>query len=346
MKLNIVTEPSTNIPMVTASSEREAPPASLLELLTLYHAELMAELHQKGAILFRGFGCLDADHFSQAVELCGLGERCSTRDYDLPRTLLANDIYTSCDLPSHIPLPLHHEKPRSKNPPTHIYFCCITPPAKGGGTIFANALDIWLNMPREIQKKIIKHGVLYQQFFHGKSLKYHWLKKILGQHCAQGWPDYFGTTDKTTVEKRLMQDEVTWEWVNPCHDLILSSYLPGVLHHPLSNQIAWFNSSAYLNYYSNMIYNGLKASHFWKYAAYRYLILKDMFPIVCHYGDGQAFSPGEVKEINRVIENHACVLNWQKGDFMIVDNFTFMHGKEAHQGERLLYSCMTALHTP
>ena len=76
--------------------------------------------------------------------------------------------------------------------------------------------------------------------------------------------------------------------------------------------------------------------------ASRYLIFKDMLPIVCHYGNGRAFSSYEIMQINQVTHSHSCVLNWQKGDFLMVDNFTFMHGKQAHQGERLLYSCMTA----
>ena len=76
----------------------------------------------------------------------------------------------------------------------------------------------------------------------------------------------------------------------------------------------------------------------------QYLILKDRLPMVCHYGNGQAFSSDEIAEIKRIIQHHTGVFNWQKGDFMIVDNFTFMHGKEPHHGDRLLYSCMTQKH--
>jgi alpha-ketoglutarate-dependent taurine dioxygenase len=129
MHLDIIIAPDINIPMVIASPDS----------------------NQYGAVLFRGFACQDLEYFSKAIDLCGLGSRCSTKDYAIPRTLLPHDIYTSSDLPAHIPLPLHHEKPRSKNPPNHIYFCCVTPAEQGGGTIFANAVAIWLDIPEPIQ---------------------------------------------------------------------------------------------------------------------------------------------------------------------------------------------------
>lgn len=333
-----------NVPMVVASPDASKTAAqSLLDLIAEHHDKIIKRLNQEGAILFRGFACQDIDYFNKAIELCDLGSKCSTKDYAIPRTLLPNEIYTSSDLPGHIPIPLHHEKPRSKTPPNHIYFCCVTPAEQGGGTVFANAAAIWRDMPEKIQNKITEHGVIYKQFFHGESIKQYWLKKILGNHCIQRWSRHFGTEDKAFIEKKLRNDKQDWNWINRNNDLIVSSKLPGALIHPLTDQILWFNASEYLNYYSNLIYGALNTLHFYKYAAAQYLILNDMLPLVCHYGNGQAFSPDEIADINRVVQKHARVLNWQKGDFMIVDNYTFMHGKEAHQGNRLLYSCMTML---
>lgn len=342
MNLDIIIDPYHHLPVVTApplALHTEEKP--LLALIAEHYANLIETLHQYGIVLFRGFACLDADYFSNVIDLCRLGERCSTLDYDLPRTLLPKDIYTSSDLPASIPLPLHHEKPRSKNPPDHIYFCCITAPEKGGGTLFANAGAIWQDIPKRIQDKIIKHGVIYRQFFHGKSIKHFSITKALSLKSAQCWSDYFGTDERNQVEKKLTQDGIHWSWVNKQRDLVLSSHLPGALIHPITQQTCWFNSSSYLNYYSNLLYGNLKTLPFYKYLASRYLIFKDRLPMVCHYGDGQAFSSKDIADINRIIQHHSWVLNWQKGDFMIVDNVTYMHGKQAHQGNRLLYSCMT-----
>ena len=341
MNLDISITPDINVSMTDASSHRlkEKSP-SLLQLIEKHHVEIIKQLNQNGAFLFRGYSCQDAAYFSKAIELCGLGGRCDTSDYELPRTLLPNNIYTSSDLPAHISLPLHHEKPRSINPPNHIYFCCVTPAQKGGGTVFANAEAIWLDI-----SQIIEHGVIYQQFFHGKSIKHYLLKKMLGNNSSRRWSEYFCTDEKMLVEKKLTRDEISWEWVNNGKDLILSRKFPGVLNHPINHKPVWFNSSPYLNYYTNLIYGDLNTLRFDKYVASRYLISKDKFPMVCHYGNGRAFSPDEIMEINRAIHAHTCVLNWQKGDFMIVDNFTFMHGKQPHEGNRLLYSCMTSLNS-
>lgn len=336
MNAVITIEPDMAIPVITSANYRTI---SLSNYISEHRIGITEQLAHHGTVLFRGFACEDADHFSKAIELCGLGPRCDTRDYDLPRTLLANNIYTSSDLPAHMPLPLHHEKPRSKNPPHHIYFCCVTPATRGGGTVFANAEAIWRDMPPIIQDKIIEHGVLYKQFFHGKTLKHTLLKKILGRQGARSWSEYFGSNDKRLIEEKLDNNQTEWRWVH--RDLIVSTRLPGALPHPLTGKTSWFNSSAYLNYYSNLLFGGLTKPGFRQCFARKLLIFKDMFPMICHYGNGQAFSSGEITEINRIIQHHARVLYWQKGDFMIVDNMTFMHGKEIHEGKRLLYSCMT-----
>lgn len=343
MNLDLIIDPNMNIPMVIASVDQlNVNTTLLLDLIDDHRTEILTQLNRYGAFLFRGFACQNADYFSNAIELCKLGNRCSTLDYDLPRTLLPHEIYTSSDLPAHVSLPLHHEKPRSKNPPKHIYFCCVTPAEQGGGTFFANAEAIWFDIPKTIQNKIIEHGVVYKQFFHGKSIKYSLLKKALGHKGIKSWSEYFGTTEKRQIEQKLMEIQVDWCWINKSNDLVLSNHLPGVLNHPITNQTLWFNSVAYLNYYSHFNSSELKKLCSYESIASRYLILKDRLPIVCHYGNGHAFSSDEITEINRVIQQHTRVFHWQQGDFMIVDNFTFMHGKQSHQGNRLLYSCMTS----
>lgn len=341
MSLNASIASELNLPIVHAvAAAAESKP--LLALIAEHRAEILEQLTQYGAILFRGFACADEDYFSQVIELCNLGRRCDTSDYDLPRTVLQNDIYTSSDLPPQVPLPLHHEKPRSKNPPHHIYFCCVTPAAHGGGTIFANAESIWQEIPQAMQQKILEHGVVYQQFFHGKTMKYAALQNLLGAGCARRWADYFATDEPSVIEQKLRQNQQDWQWVNNGRDLITLTHLPGVLPHPLTHNLTWFNSAAYLNYYANFLYGALKQLPWAKYLAARYLILKDILPMVCHYGNGDAFSLDEVEQINLIVQKYTRIVNWQQGDFMIVDNYTLMHGKQPHEGNRLLYSCMTS----
>lgn len=342
MDLNIKMEPEVNIPMVIAPSQSgQAGTRPLLPLIGAHRTQIVELLNRHGAVLFRHFACEDTEYFSQAIELCQLGTRCSTRDYDIPRTVLSNDIYSSSDFPADLALPLHHEKPRSKKSPNHLYFCCISPATRGGGTLFAHAGSIWQDMPQSIQNKILQHGVMYRQFFHGKTTQCSLLRKILNKMSIRRWSEYFATHEPLKIEAKLRHEELQWEWVNKGNDLIVKNNLPGALTHPVTDQTLWFNSSGYLNYYSNLLYGDLSQLGFYKYLVYRYLILKDMLPMVCHYGNGRPFSAPEIAAINHVLHQHTRVLNWHKGDFLILDNFTFMHGKQIHEGKRLLYSCMT-----
>lgn len=342
MNLEFSRVPGMNFPLLVAcSSSLRVNPPILLEILAKHREEIIASLHQEGIILFRGFGCQNPEYFSKAIELCALGKRCSTKDYGLARTILENGIYTSSDLPGSIPLPMHHEKPRSMHPPNHLYFCCAIPPQHGGATLFADAEAIWLDLPKSIQDKVRSYGVSYKQFFHGKTFESYLLRKILGEKAALHWQDYFATENKEVLEEKLAQAQESWQWTKKGKNLILTSELPGVLRNPLSQRLCWFNSADYLNYHANYIYGELKNLKFYKALAAHYLVLKDRLPIVCHYGNGQAFSAEEVEQIKKIIQEHSCPFNWEKGDFMIVDNYKFMHGKQAHEGERLLYSCMT-----
>lgn len=341
MNLNTVIASELNLPIVTATENLFVNEKPLLALIVAHRAEIIELLNQYGGMIFRGFACEDEEYFSKAIELCDLGSRCDTSDYELPRTVLSNDIYTSSDLPPQVPLPLHHEKPRSKRPPHNIYFCCVTPAQRGGGTIFANAEAIWLDMPPMIKNKIMEYGVVYKQFFHGKTRTLNRLRSILGKGCARSWSEHFATAEKKAIEEKLTKEQMEWEWVHKGQDLSVSIHLPGVLTHPSTQKLSWFNSAAYLNYYANFLYGELKQLNWYKYFAARYMILNDLFPMICHYGNGTPFSAKEVVEINRVIERHTRVLTWQQGDFMIVDNYTLMHGKQPHEGKRLLYSCMT-----
>lgn len=315
--------------------------AQLPELLAANYRRLPELLSHHGALLFRGFSCEHIDLFSKAIAACQLGVRCDTRDYQIPRTQLAHDIYTSNDLPAPVMLPLHHEKPRSQHPPHHLYFCCITPASIGGATLFADARILWQETNPAIQHKIKQHGVMYQQFLHGRSWRSTLLARILGKTCVRYWTDYFQTEQQSIIEQRLAQETSSWHWCHQKTDLVLQNRLPGVRPHPISHELLWFNSAAYLNYFHNLTYGTLKQLRSLQYLAAQYLMNHDMLPLICHYGNGQAFSFEEIVTINHLMEKHTWHCYWQRGDFMIVDNYTLMHGKEPHQGQRLLYSCMT-----
>lgn len=341
MRINWINIPEVHVPVIMARTHEQKEPQRLLEMIHQHREAIIERMNDEGGVLFRGFSGVTVNDFSNAIDALDLGARLSTSDYELPRTLLAHQLYTSSDLPAHIPLPLHHEKPRSSEPPTHLYFCCETPAVRGGETIFADASAIWRDMPKPIQDKILKHGVMYKQCFHGQSFKSHWLIKILGKEAARFWHEQFGVEDKALVEQTLLQDGTDWEWINDDQDLCLFTHLPGVLAHPVTHKWVWFNSVSYLNYYSNVAYGELRRQRFLAYLACRYLIMKDFLPLVCHYGNGLAFSSSEISEIHRILKQHAWGLRWQRSDFMVVDNWTLMHGKRAHEGARLLYSDMT-----
>lgn len=312
----------------------------LLVILEKEDTAILNLVKTYGAIIFRGFACTNENLFSKLIAACDFGERCSTADYRIPRTVLSNNIYTSSDLAPAIAIPLHHEKPRSMDPPTHIYFGCLKAPVKGGATLFANAIRIWRDLPDPIKENIIKHGVCYQRYIHKNGFATNRLKKIFGRKAIPTLHSFYGSDDKATIFEKLQSGNEQFEWLNG-GDLKLWQKLPGVFNHPLSNEPVWFNSADYLNCYYNLLYKDFRQLTYKQAVARRYLIYRKQLPLVCHYGNGQPFSKTEIQLIANIISKHMFAHDWQTGDFMIVDNYTLMHGKQPHKGERLLLSCMT-----
>ena len=72
-------------------------------------------------------------------------------------------------------------------------------------------------------------------------------KKIIGDPtCLKGWPDVFGTTDKSIVENELKKNKIDFSWGSN-DSLHLVSVESGVEPHPLTGEKVWFNHALVYN---------------------------------------------------------------------------------------------------
>jgi alpha-ketoglutarate-dependent taurine dioxygenase len=342
MKLeNITTQfiNSQEIPLVvTSKAKQEANPQALIEFLDNHHEWLTAQLQKYGCILFRGYNLASAEDFSDTVKACGLGKFMSYAGGTSPRKQLADGVYTSTEAPPHSQIPLHNEMSYSPLFPKHLYFYCHNPAQKGGATPIANARKIYTELDPKIRNKFEKEGVLYKRFFYEKYFLFYLLNKM---NCLfLPWTRSFETTDRSVVEKKLKTNGFDFNWLPKQKGLTTSIKLPAFREHPITGEKVWFNQMITFNDYDNIYqYAVLGKSFAW---IFKYLLLtKNNLPMTTAFGTGKPIPKAIIKHLISVVQNNLVIFPWQKGDFLVIDNYLCMHGREPFQGNRTIMASLT-----
>ena len=108
----------------------------------------------------------------------------------------------------------------------------------------------------------------------------------------------------------------------------------------MNNKEVWFNqcdhNNQYYNSYQNVLHSRVKSR-----VARVLLSYKKLAPNVVLYGDGEPISRTEADQMHVALQKSKISIPWRQGDVMILDNYLCMHGKEPHNGERLILTGMT-----
>lgn len=326
--------------IIEAKDEEVATPQGLKAFIKKYNSAFTNHLLEHGAILFRGFNITTPELFLASIKACSLGELFHYDSCMVPRTkIIEEGIYTSVNLGEHIAVPMHSEKSYDPEFPSHIYFNALHVAEKGGSTLLANASNVWEALPSSLQKKLTEKNILYRKYYYGKSVLHKLIRYIGKGINSTTWMEAFNTEKKSVVEARMKNGTHIWRWVKKGNGLITEITLPASRQHPISNKTVWFNQSDHRNYY----YNAFQAMKFYlkNPIAQKIMRFKSLLPYVTFFGDGESISRIEANIIHQAIQKNIARFQWQIGDFLVVDNYLCMHGKEPHIGKRYLLVGMT-----
>ena len=115
----------------------------------------------------------------------------------------------------------------------------------------------------------------------------------------------------------------TWD---PSGDLYLWQNRPAFIHHPVTRKKTWFNQATthHCSYYRTS--QGDK-------------IPDNKYPGHSFYGDGSDIEPAVIQHLLATAWSCAVGFKWRKGDLLVLDNLSVLHGRLGFEGDRkiLLY---------
>jgi alpha-ketoglutarate-dependent taurine dioxygenase len=306
---------------------------ALTELLAHHRHDLRERLAWRGAVLFRGFGVDDPDRLARAVHAFSDGPALPYVGGDTPRTRLAEGVYTSTEAPAGVSIPLHSEMSYLPRHPRHLYFACASEPSRGGESTLADTRAVLAAMAPWVRDRFVARGVRYIQVMRGRSRAFDLLEHVAA--ASKSWMQVFETDDRDEVAARCDELGLEHEWLSSGH-LMTSTVLPAVIFHSLTGEPIWFNQAHLFNFSPRWMglfyYAGAMALHpFRNTRTHR-----------AEYGDGGTIEPAALAHIHDVLDANTVACRWQRGDLLILDNETTMHGRTAFGGPRRVLVSMTS----
>lgn len=299
--------PTPNFPfMITPNATFDA-----LQWAETHKDEINELLLTHGAILMRGFDVQGAEKFNELFAVLS-GEAIEYKNRTSPRDRVYSNVYTSTSHPKDQVIHMHTENSYSDVYNRIIAFYCLVPAPVRGATPIADERKLLAALKPETVKKFKERGVQYVR------------NTIPG--IGLDWQTIYQTEDRNEVNAILDDKGYEYSWIDDDH-LRIKWTLPAFITHPLTGEEVWFNH----------MFFGHK-SHYDE-AILEFFAEEDL-PFITYYGDGQKIEDEVIQEFVDFYKANAIAFRWEKGDFLLLDNLTFSHGRESFEGNRTILTAM------
>jgi len=274
-----------------------------------------------GALLLRGYDIDTSEQFANAVAIFG-GEVLPYVDGTSPRRKFDNNVYSSTEYPPHASISLHNEQSYAVTWPARLFFCCVVAPLSGGHTLLGNSAAILQDLDDPVRSAFKDKGVTYVRNLHG------------GKGIGLSWQATFETKDRSVVEDYCAKNATDFRW-KPDGGLQLVGRRPATAIHDRTRREVWFNQADQFHPSSHSpdVYEALTELYGTDWFDY---------PTYACFGDGSPIPNAMLDHVRAVAQHHAVLFDWQKGDFLIIDNLLASHGRSPFTGDRTILVALTA----
>ena len=147
--------------------------------------------------------------------------------------------------------------------------------------------------------------------------------------AGKSWQESFETDSREAVEAFCAEAGMTCEWYDWGMRTLTRG--PGTYRHPATGEHAWINQADQFHAEFNTPWEGSFDMDAYDEA---------QLPVHAYYGDGSPIAIDALNESRRA--KYACevLLDWQRGDVLVLDNILAMHGRKPYTGDRKVLVAM------
>ncbi|CUI16910.1 TauD domain-containing protein [Candidatus Protochlamydia naegleriophila] len=329
IKTKLIT--TEDLPLVI-ESRNEMALVDLLDLLTHSNSFFKQNLLKHGGLLFRNFPIHNENDFASVIKALGTGKFIDYVGGDSPRTKIKEGIYTSTEAPPSMKIPLHNELSYVKNYPSHIYFYCAVPAQEGGSTILGDARKIYQSINSAVKQRMVDKELLYVSAYYHQSKLMELINTFQKGH--KPWKDVFETMDPKEVEKKCLENEISFKW-NQHNWLQISQLRPAAISHPETQEKVWFNQAHLFDFNPKLL-------GWWRYLGTKLLYCREHMRLhQVFFADHSKIPRNDLYHVLDVLDANTLSFPWQKGDLLVLDNVLSMHGRATFKGPRRVLTAMT-----
>ena len=274
---------------------------------------LQEHLKHDGIVLIRGLNLSGTADFSRAGEVFNA----SKNDYAggaTPRKQISNTVFTATEMDPSYEILLHNEMSYAPSCPSTLLFFSGQVASQGGQTVFADNQAFIKNLPSELKHDLLNRQVIYLRRLRTRD---QW-------GLSLSWQDVMQCETKSEAEIKCQKLGYTFEWQD--HSLVLKSTKRLIKPHSLTSEPYFFsNLFVQLPWFTKQFRPLLDA-----------LGEKNISSDVV-WDDHSIISLDYLSELYEHYNHISFEHNWQKDDFLFVDNFKYSHGRRPFTGGRELY---------
>jgi alpha-ketoglutarate-dependent taurine dioxygenase len=331
---------SFGLPILVRPTERDHQSLSYLSrFLKEQRGWIDTMITRHGAILFRGFNLDTAQDVEDAVRSYNPQLNNQYRGTSPRNKQGGTDyVFSAAEVPSHWPIAQHLEMSFLPSPPKQLYFSALQAPTTiGGETAVADFRQVYRDLPRKLREKLSTKKLRYTRTHRkvGTERNTHDVASMLS------WPELFGTSDPQQVERLAAGEGMPLRWEGKNKDIFVSEFQSEPFQlHPDTNEPVFFNHANVFHWTSFpaelfAAFRRTKDLRFLGHAlkvtvksVILYGILRRKMALHVAFGDGTPITILEMHHIRKAVHKNMVFNRWQKGDLLLLDNFSTSHGRQ------------------
>ena len=301
-----------------------------------------SQILEYGAVLFRGFDIDSATEVEADIRALEPNLNNEYRGTSPRITQEGSDyVFSAAEVPSHFPIAQHLEMSFLPSPPRRLFFSALQAPQGkvGGATALTDFRKVYRDIPKPLRDKLGKKKLRYTRTNHNKGTNPLFTNDIASM---KSWSEVFGTSNKTQVEEICKQEGTPFRWEGKDQNTFVSEYVSEPFQfHPETKQPVWFNHAQVFHWTAFpaelwFAFRRSKDVRFlfrsignWIVSILTYKVLRRKMAMDVSYGDdGTPISIAEMNQIRTAVHKNMVFNQWQKGDLLMIDNFSTSHGRE------------------